>query len=402
MNTPTNPAEHDLNTRLAHRADEFVRRGGTELDISQVLGRAGEIRRGRRMRATMVMAACVLAIAVPTVLVATRGGEPHSAPLPAKQVDESPLTLEGLDRGEAPGTGYLVDHTWRTPDGDVDLSGLDDPIREVAALKGWLLVATQDGGGNLWANLVDDHGGITGQARPMEGGFSVSADDSLAGFVRPDGTPVVVKRNEVFALPKIPRGSGFQIVDVTGDDCQQSGAHTCSVVVTSRGEKAESWVSTSTDFVDGHEWMSNIVDVYADRYLAGFTEVTDSGSCSIVKDVEHVEQGTPTWQTCDYSFESFSPDGGHLLATSAYRDGIGATRLAVLDSKTGTALLDLATPEGAFINKMVWEDESHVLATVFQGGRWGVLRIGLDGSREYAVPPIAGEDVETPFVLPMR
>ena len=40
-----------------------------------------------------------------------------------------------------------------------------------------------------------------------------------------------------------------------------------------------------------------------------------------------------------------------------------------------------------------------MLASVFQDGRWALVRIASDGSMEYAVPPVAGADVENPYVL---
>ena len=82
----------DLGTRLDLRADDFDRLGGTELDLQQVLARAGEIKRGRRLRATMVMAACVLAIAVPTLIASVGRGGDKVQPAPPHQADSSPIT----------------------------------------------------------------------------------------------------------------------------------------------------------------------------------------------------------------------------------------------------------------------------------------------------------------------
>jgi len=40
-----------------------------------------------------------------------------------------------------------------------------------------------------------------------------------------------------------------------------------------------------------------------------------------------------------------------------------------------------------------------VLAAVFQDGKWSIVRFASDGSMEDAVPPVAGEDVENPYIL---
>jgi hypothetical protein len=402
MNTPTNPADRDLNARLAHEAEAFFHRGGTVLDIGQVLDRAGEIKRGRRMRATILMAACVLAIAVPTALVATNGTDADKRVTPAgpTKVDRSPLSLGGLDTGPAPAVGHLVDHTWHTPDGEVDLSGLDDPIREVAAYAGGLLAATQDDGGNLWANTVDDRGDITGQARPMEGGFAVSDGESLVGFAEPDGTPVVVQGDgQLHELPRIPRGTGFSAVAVAGEDCNMGeDGNGCAVWVRSSGAKPQVWVSTSDRVDPTLPQFDSLADVHGWELLAGITEVKDDlTTCSAVTGLD---DATPLWTVCGDHPVAFSPDGEHLLAEPD-GDGRGPVGLAVYDAADGTELLDLDVADDGYVRQMVWEDDTHVLATIYQGAQWAVVRIGLDGSREYAVAPVtATDDVDPPFMLP--
>jgi hypothetical protein len=399
-----NTGAHDELTRdLEREADQFARRGGTTLDISQVLDRAGEIRRGRRMRATMVMAACVLAIAVPTVLVAVNRDTTHEpTPAPAPKVDSSPLSLAGLETGPAPRAGYFEGN--RLHNGpEVEAFAGNTPVRGFAGFRGGVVVATQDANGDLRARLFDDS-----RSWPMSGDFAVSDGGHVVAFVQPDGVPVVVQVDDQgdhqvsYDLPKIPRGSGFDAVAVTGEQCQEEGPNTCDVLVTSHGEKPESWVSSSTGHLGVHEQLSNVVAAFGHKLLAGFTEVTDAGSCSVVKNVEHVETGSPSWTTCEHRFLSFSPDGQRLLASAAYADGLGDSELTLLDSDTGRSVLDLRTADQAALTQMVWEDDRHVLARVYEQGRWAVLRIGLDGSREYAVAPVTGEDVDAPFVLPSR
>ena len=51
----------------------------------------------------------------------------------------------------------------------------------------------------------------------------------------------------------------------------------------------------------------------------------------------------------------------------------------------------------------VWEDATHVLVVTYQAGKWAVVRLGLDGSMEYAVAPRRGSsDVRSPFQLQTR
>jgi hypothetical protein len=394
--------ERDLSTRLAHEADQFFTKGGAPLEIGQVLDRAGEIRRGRRMRATMLMAACLLAVAVPTALLATRSHETPVQPAHQAKVDSSPLSLHGLDQGAGPVPGYLADHAWHPPQGGaIDLSGLDDPIREVAAFKGGFLVATQTESGDLSANVVQSNGTIVGEARPMEGGFAVSDTGAAAGFAAPDGTAYLVTADGVKTFMQVPRGTGFDAVAVSGtctgtpDDKEP-----CAVWVQSSGRKPASWFVTVNAASTARSQYVDLADVRGNGSLAAGTTVVrdDLTTCSAV---ETTRTDEPGWTTCGHQMVAFSPHGKHVLAMPD-GDGLGPTGLVVYDADKGTKLLDLSVADQGYVRQMVWENDDQVLATVYQQGVWAVVRIGLDGARQYAVPPLtAQDDVEPPFLLPV-
>jgi hypothetical protein len=397
--------DDDLTRSLEREADQFARRGGTPLDIGQVLDRAGEIRRGRRMRATMVMAACVLAIAIPTALVAVNhDGTRDPSPAPAPKVDTTPLSLTDLHQGPAPKNGYATSEEWHPPEGRAERWAADARATGIARVGDGFVVALSDNRGDQLVEVVASRSGAVPGTKhtvyDLSGGLAVSSGGRVAAFVKPDGTPVVVQDGgrTTYEMPKIPRGTGFDAVAVTGEDCKETATSAgCTVWVTSNGRKPEAWVSTSHGFVDrANSRLRSVADVVGGRLVAGITTVTDEGSCSEVESADDVA----LWNTCDHRFLSFSPDGSCLLASAAYADGLGDSELAVLDSATGKAQLDLRTTDGAVITQMVWEDDHHLLAAVYEQGQWAVLRIGLDGTREYAVAPVAGEDVDPPFVLP--
>jgi len=405
----TNHTEHDLNARLSRQAEQFDRLGGADLDLGQVLDRAGEIKRGRRMRATMVMAACVLAIAVPTAIVAVgRGGDKEPQPAPPSQVDRSALTLGDLKQGDAPKTGWMQGKVWHGPDGQ-EYEWSQARVTAVATIGDSILVATADPQGQR-ANLVppvsDSAQPVT--SWPMEGGFAVSGDGLLAAFVEPDGTPVVVSSpgtgddKEWYRLPRIQRGSGFDAVQVNGQGCRATVEFSCMVWVTSHGSSPESWTSTAHDIAQKvRPGFSTVTDVDStNTLLAGIVDVRDDlTTCSAV---EPSTKDTPLWSTCDYRLLEFSPDDQRLIAAGSVGDGIGETQLAVLDAQTGKVELDLKVADQVFVGQTAWEDGSHVLATVFEGGKWAILRIGLGGEREYAVAPVPAEDIDSPFVLASR
>jgi hypothetical protein len=411
MNTPMNPTEQDLNARLARQADRFDRLGGGPLEIGQVLARAGEIRRGRRMRATMVMAAAVLALAVPAALLTLDRGDDEPTPAPPVPDDHSRITLGNYQTGAAPKAGWFEGDVWHGPGGrEAEFSG--GAVTAVATSGDALLVASSDPQGQR-AFRVPPAGDTAQEVKswPMEGGFGVSDEGHVVAFVQPDGTPVVVQDDgRVYTMTPIPQGTGFDLATVNGEECEE-GRYAdretgCSVSVNSAGEKPASWFTNSHGIVDKSWWgFLKVADEVSGGLEVGITEVHDDlTTCSAAHWFDETEgkNPPPRWTTCDHRPLAFSPDGDRLLATTSFADGLGDRQLAILDSDTGKPTLELDTTDDAFIAQMVWEDDSHVLATVYEKGKWAVLRVGLDGSREYAIEPTAGEDTDRPFVLPTR
>lgn len=395
--------ENDLSNALSRQAEQFARHGGHSLDLDQVVSRAGEIRRGRRMRATMVMAAVVLAVAVP-VGVTVIGNDPTQPEqvLPADQPDSSPIALDDLDVGALPRWGIVADGRFQLPGRTVPIGGATP--RAVAAADNGLMVTSTDDSGNQSVRYVDLERGTASTSWSIDGDVAVSGDGSLVAFTQPDGTVTVLQERgtQDFNLGRIPTGTGFDTVSVNGDDC--SGATqtaACGVVVVSRGEQPQTWlIGPSAGPEAIYPQFVSYVGVSARTGLTGgMVSTTDDGSCSEVLD----HDDNALWQTCDHRFLEFSPDGKYLLASSAYGDGFGDTSLTVLDGVTGEVALDLTTADGAAITSMQWEDNGHVLAVVSDQQRWSVQRISLNGSREYAVAPEAGsDDLTAPFILATR
>ena len=53
---------------------------------------------------------------------------------------------------------------------------------------------------------------------------------------------------------------------------------------------------------------------------------------------------------------------------------------------------------------MAWEDSTHVLAVVMQRYDWAIVRVGLDGSMEFAGEPLRGteEPAHVPYKLAVQ
>ncbi len=393
MNVPHSNTENELSSTLQRQADQFARRGGHDLDITQVVSRAGEIRRGRRMRATMVMAAVVLAIAAPvgmTVLDDNPTKQIQPAPQPAPQPNLSPITINGLKAGDKPTAGYA--EAGRLQPGDVSNSlGTGQEPAALARVGEDFLIGFQDETGELVARYVTADG-VVGEDQPASYGFGVSSGGDTAAIVRPDGTVIAYQDRGTKQIPvgQIPAAGGYTVSGILGNDCSPGGD--CTVYVSTNDEDPKLWsivAGSAPQLVS--QGLRGAVDVTFE-YTAGFVSVSDDGSCSEVRDGGEVT----LWKTCDNSFVAFSPSRKYLLGKPAYFDGLGVGALTILDAPSGSVILDLETVKGATITSMTWEDEDHVLATIIEDNAWALVRIGLDGNREYALGPISTGDVDRP------
>ena len=54
------------------------------------------------------------------------------------------------------------------------------------------------------------------------------------------------------------------------------------------------------------------------------------------------------------------------------------------------------------LTQLTWEDDHHLLGVLLVHDRWGLVRIGTDGTVEYAGPPVAAPGELTPYNLPLR
>ncbi|MCZ4499194.1 MAG: hypothetical protein JWQ74_1747 [Marmoricola sp.] len=398
QNTP----EHDLSRTLARQADRYVENGGTGLELDRVLSRAGEIRRGRRMRASMVMAAVVLAVAVP-VGISALGNDPTVRPPvgpagtpTAKTTDVSPLSLDGLRVGGAPAHGYLYAGTLHGPEGEQPLGKGGEPV-QVARINGGFLVqrSALDVSNPDTASFIADDGSRASTSWPVgAGGFAVSPDRNVGAFVEPDGTVLAVQDGgsrffEIGTVP-VPDAASVTAVAVTGENCSgRSEEIGCTVYVTSTGENPQTWsISPNTPGRVVSNGQQRVVAVSADGLVAGYTSVTDDGSCSSVTD-----GSDKVWNTCDHSLSAFSPSGKLLLAGPAYKSGAGDSELAVLDAVTGEPRLQLSASPDVIITAVTWEDDEHLIVNLLDGdAKAALVRVALDGSRELASPVVRPVD----------
>lgn len=413
-NDPINNA--DLTSTLNKRADDFARLGGHDLDLARVVSRAGEIQRGRRMRASLVMAAVLVAIAVPVgITVVGNDGRPDTTPSPLVTSSATPtpteaptpnsgqIVLDGLTQGDAPATGYYANGTLHIAGAAIPV-GKGGEVRSVTRISGGFLLARQapDGSGDLTVGFLGDDGSAgPGKSWPLSGGVAVSADRTVGAFVEPNGTVVVVQDggSRFFELGRLaaPGTPAWDVAAVTGENCAGRSEQTgCTVYVNDKSSQQGFYAITDHGKITSLQRTITSLTAARGDLLAGLTSVSDTGSCSAVTTVDNDTR----WSTCDEQLRAFSPDGAHVLGVQAYGDGIGDSRLVVLDAADGRAFIDLTVADGVTLRTLSWEDDQHVLALVADGTRFAVIRFGLDGTRELALAAANGvDDLSPPFLI---
>lgn len=398
-------------SRTLHRQADGV--SGAPISFEAVRGTAGRIRNRRRAMVAGAVLAVGAAIAVPTMVMGGFGEDRGTPPVIAPG-DPTPgettngtypdgLTIRGLEQGDAPRIAWLEGTTLHRADGSE--ATLPKPYVSVAPFSGdhWVAVDRQD----RVDLLADDGLYVVDTWRAFENARLVTNADGNVGWMGADGTAQVLTEGATVPRELGPFTLGTQLVAVTGDcstDAETTEGGGCAVWTNFEDAGDSVFMTMGSHTQDAQPASRAIIrgtDVHAVEggvLRAGITEVKDDTStCSALVGPQ---ADNPTWTTCDHRPITFSPDGETLLAFDTIGDGIGEGVLAFLSADDGEVLLDRNNHDSqAFYNHAVWEDDEHVLAAVFQEGEWAMVRVGTDGSMEYAVAPRPGSDLEVPYFL---
>lgn len=382
--------------RALHRQSDGV----TDAPISfeAVRGRAGRIRARRRAAVAGAVLAVGAAVAVPTVLLGGNGdGRGDAPPVVTTPEKAAGLDISDLPTGDAPKVPYV--------DGDrLHLPGGHSPVLEArlsqVAVVGERIVGLHREGETSEVVELDSTQFEVVQSWPTNGDLVVGTDGQVAWLER-NGAVMVLRHGAPQPVQVAQLEGDERIVALTGSCAERGG---CEVwfndgaeqprfaVVTNDGTPAHPASTTLLQAADIHDLGDG------SRLRVGITEFRDDlTTCSGVTG-PHADEAT--WTTCVHRPYAFSPDGTNLIAAGSQDDGIGDSTVTVIRVSDGAVVTSLDNRTShAFVTQAVWEDDAHVLARVFQEGQWAIVRIGLDGTMEYAVEPRAGEDVEPPFVL---
>lgn len=298
------------------------------------------------------------------------------------------LVLDGMPTGAPPAISWVEGTTFHTEDGrDVPIpEDLFRPFPIYDGATGWMPGSSQDG--TLDIASVDGTGTVVSR-RPGNGPVL-----SYDGFLLAEYLPA---EDIVWAGQADGGGTGPGGRDVPPDQqLDPVGFLDDYALVSNISTEAELWAGVRIDsFAPGEPTPAvtppwDFVQVSAVSQAAGLvvgqTEITDGASCSAVYEAAASE---PLWDTCEYMFEHFSPDGAYLVGSRHYWDGEGRPYAVVVDARTGEVV---HTYEGMFITDLTFEDDEHLLLNVQLDDGTGptrqaaLVRCDFTGSCELATP----------------
>ena len=431
--TPVSPSFDDDERALARALHGKVdAMNESPLGLPEVSATAAKIRRRRQVTAAVGVAAAVV-ILVPTAIAAggffskdpeppvvSQSSSPSPSAVESPSGSSSPSTpsiptsqvfdVKDLTTGAGPGLAYAVlDYQGYESRGgtiygtDGSQTPLPDlSLRAFAPLGDGYIIDTWDPASLVEQVFrIDRDGATIGDGWEVDGGIAVSPGGTIVAWTGTDGSVYTADaaHDEILTMPAITAPGPYQTMGVVGEDCKEgrSSDAGCTVFVNTNGKTPQAWYTTSHGIVDVLSTVTNVTAVQ-DRRVAGVFSIDESepGSCSWMLE----DFSTKLWKSCDNTLDAISPDGTMLVGLPDYLDGFGPTTLDILDMADGTPIRSwTADRASATYFQEVWEDESHLLMVTFQDEHWSVVRLGADGSMEYAVPPVAKNMDHGPFVL---
>lgn len=230
-------------------------------------------------------------------------------------------------------------------------------------------------------------------------GIGVSAKGKAVAFSGKRGKVWSIDQDgdRVLTFRPVPIKGKGRAVTVSGEDCSElTSTSGCTVFV--NGPRGH--YTSSHGIVDRVPRL-RLVSTGRGRYLGGITRIKELGTCSVM-----LKGWRPRWRTCSNRFSDISTDNRHVIGLPSYGDGFGPTTLDLLRTRDGRTVHSFTASrrgDSATYFDEVWEDDEHMLVVTYQGDEWAIVRLGLDGSMEYAVPPRAGlRDMASPFELQNR
>lgn len=328
---------------------------------------------------------------------------PSGRAAPASEARPTVLDVRGLDQGEPPAIAWAERKAGGTvihgPDGTT--TPVADELVAFAPMGSGYVVQTGLERPTTVRWIGAD--GTPGRREWRTGhGLAVSARGKAIAFAGRNGRVWTIDKegDRHFRFNRVPMNRIVSAAAVTGENCKEGEGkpgYGCMIAVNG---PHRTFYTNSHGIVDRVPRLRQTT-TGRNSWLGGITSVSDMGSCSAMLRTWRVK-----WRTCDNQLSDISPGNDHVIGTPAYADGFGPGALDILDLRDGSivrAFTYARNQHTATYFDEVWEDADHVLVVTYQDGKWAIVRLGVDGSMEYAVAPRkASMDDAFPFRLQTR
>ena len=364
---------------------------------------------------TSLLRPLTLSAVATLLMIAPLAGTPTSpaTDLAARTPDRAaaaPLPVTGLPTGPRPRIAYafatkpaFLGGNFRVhrPAGAVSRIGFLALGQWSTMGRGVFGLATTEVGPQL--QRIDAHGKLVRSQFLTHFGLAISPDHSIVSWLDNRGRPhdLEGRGSREFTLPRVAQGDGVgavQGVKTCKEQAPEGGG--CTIFVNAARNRGV-FVSTSHGIVDRIGPMLHVADVNQQGRVIGLVSkaTKTSPACWGV----FGPGGHRAWQTCHYRLDAFSGDGHRVLAERTQVTWDSVNRFAILrhDGTVARAYTFKPGPRRS-LTRLTWEDSTHLLGVLRAGTTWSIVRIGTDGTVEYAVPPVAAINEFTPFALPIR
>jgi hypothetical protein len=264
--------------------------------------------------------------------------------------------------------------------------------------RGAFGLATTEVGPQL--QRIDATGTIVRKRFLAHFGMAISPDHSIVSWLDDQARPHDLEGggSREFTLPRVPKGDGVGAVWGASTCKEQSPEGGGCTIFVNAARANGVFVSTSHGIVDKVGPMLHVTDVNQSGRVTGLLPkgTPSSPSCWGVI----TPSGHQAFRTCRYRLDSFSTDGRLVLGERTPPASESVRRFAILrrDGSVARAFtFDIGVHRS--LNRLTWEDSTHLLGVLRAGGSWSIVRIGVDGTVEYAVPPIPAVNEFTPLSL---
>jgi len=384
------------------------------LTMADIKGKARSIQR-RRTLATVAGAAAVVAVIAPIGVFALNQGDNNAAPVnPGTSTAPVTPTDNPTTTPPASASTYTVD---MTPDVDGTYNG-------APMIPMWMEGGISDAHGTT-TNVGQEVYGFVQDANGNWAGMTFSQGEYRWTSFQSDGTILTSEPASSDRVAVTPDGQSFAWISEYAPDSPDPKQWQLTLA----GPQAKVWPldvapesgagvvgildDGSVVFETGPQHVmvahqDGQISKLGKGLLKGASVSTATGMIAV--QTSYNDDGTSCWaivdasgakqaDTCDYALGQFSADGTLIVGRDSQSDGLGPSRIYLLDATTLKPLATFKAPtNGFFWSATAWSGDS-ILADVYADGEWGLAWLSPDGIKMQRSANKPGDDMTPPYLF---